>query len=368
MPDAERRYTIRNQLSPEQRNYEPQHVIDAGFLNYRRLYMFVPEGMRRDIERRMAALPRDMTAHHKDLNNDYSYISAALSLAKDCGARTISEILSSEETNVGDVVASTDRILGDASVYSDSRVEYQVHTECEFKKAAWVQFSTENIKADTTKMQLHKHYGLSLVGIIDEVTEDRIYIAPLVMGTPWLHPNPSGEPDFEMMLTHYEFFETFIEDIDEFKLVRSVPRDESGNAWECLQNISENTVKAAICSILKEVPSKDWGGETSDHFSTSVHLSGCRVSAAFLLKGPARFSEMKAAHLGKNGDQIVRLASEPARLLILQHSHRVSAPVRATLRAFSVNPCSPRRYCIIDGPDTYRLLKAYGQLPVNDDA
>ena len=357
-----------NQLSPEQRNYEPQHSIDAGFLNYRRLYLFVPEGMRRDIEQRMAALPRDMAAHFKSLNNDYSYISASLSLAKDRGARTISEILASEEANVGDVVASTDRILGDASVYSNSRVEFQIHTECGFKKTAWIQFSTKNIKADTTKMQLDKHYGLSFVGIVDEVTADQVFVAPLVMGTPWLNPNPSSKPDFDMMLTHYEFFESFIEDIDEFKLVRSIPRDESGNAWKVLRHIPENSVKTAICSILKETPSKDWSGETSDHFSTSIHLSGRRVSAAFLLKGPSRFFEMKAAHLGKNGDQIVRLTNEPAQLFILQHSHLVSPAVRATLRAFSVNPCTPRRYCVIDGPDTFRLLKAYGQLPVNDDS
>jgi hypothetical protein len=74
---------------------------------------------------------------------------------------------------------------------------------------------------------------------------------------------------------------------------------------------------------------------------------------------------MKATHLGKNGDQITRLASEPAQLLVLQHCHLVSRPVREQLRAFAVNPCAPRRYCIIDGPDTYRLLKAYDLLPTN---
>ena len=72
---------------------------------------------------------------------------------------------------------------------------------------------------------------------------------------------------------------------------------------------------------------------------------------------------MKASHLGKNGDQIVRLASEPAQLLILQHCHLVSPAVVTTLRAFAVNPSAPRRYCVIDGPDTYRLLQAYDLLP-----
>ena len=37
-----------------------------------------------------------------------------------------------------------------------------------------------------------------------------------------------------------------------------------------------------------------------------LHLKGSRMTAAFLLKGPARFVPMGLNHLGKNNDQIVR--------------------------------------------------------------
>lgn len=67
-------------------------------------------------------------------------------------------------------------------------------------------------------------------------------------------------------------------------------------------------------------------------------------------------------HLGKNNDQIVRLSQEPANLLIVQHCHDVLPPVRATLRAFTVQAGGGRRYCIIDGRDSLRLLRAYGKL------
>ncbi len=67
-------------------------------------------------------------------------------------------------------------------------------------------------------------------------------------------------------------------------------------------------------------------------------------------------------HLGKNNDQIVRLSHEPAEVLFVQHSHEIMSPVRETLRAFCVQPSNPRRYCLIDGRDSLRLLVAYGLL------
>lgn len=66
--------------------------------------------------------------------------------------------------------------------------------------------------------------------------------------------------------------------------------------------------------------------------------------------------------LGKNNDQIVRLASSPAEVLVVQHCHDITPPVRDTLRAFAVQPSRPRRYCLMDGRDSLRLLKAYDKL------
>jgi len=105
-------------------------------------------------------------------------------------------------------------------------------------------------------------------------------------------------------------------------------------------------------------------GELADHFSSSVHLSDERVSAAFLLKGPGgnNFREMTPEMLGKRADQIYRLAQTPAQLLVVQHCHQIGEAVRATLRSFSVIPNDPRRYCLIEGKDTYKILQAYGKI------
>ena len=130
--------------------------------------------------------------------------------------------------------------------------------------------------------------------------------------------------------------------------------------WQpIMEKLSESEVKQKICELLKDLPKKDWGGETNDHFSANINIDGQRRSAAFILKGPAKFSEMKVVHLGTNGDQLIRLAHTPAQVLVVQHCHNISEPVREFLRAIAVQPSNPRHYCFLDGQDTYRLLKAY---------
>lgn len=128
-----------------------------------------------------------------------------------------------------------------------------------------------------------------------------------------------------------------------------------------LKDIPERDIKGAFATLLNEdaVP-KDWGGERSDLFTTRVQVRGQRVSASFAFKGPAKFHPMTMADLGKNGDQIDRLLTEPAELLVLQHCHRVLAPVRNMMKAYANQIGNQRSYCVIDGGDTLRILRAYG--------
>jgi hypothetical protein len=182
----------------------------------------------------------------------------------------------------------------------------------------------------------------------------------LLMGAPWLSakvdPSPVPLPEWES----YGFYEQFVEDIEEFAKVCDV---EMPTDFDVMREISEAAFKKCLAEILGDAARKDWGGETSDHFTSHVHLGGKRTTAAFLLKGPgSRFAPMGLNHLGKNNDQIYRLAQEPAELLVIQHCHEILPPVRATLRAFTVQPGSPRRYCLIDGRDSLRLLIAHDKL------
>ncbi|MBM4474052.1 hypothetical protein GS456_01085 [Rhodococcus hoagii] len=129
---------------------------------------------------------------------------------------------------------------------------------------------------------------------------------------------------------------------------------------ELLREVSEDKVKRAFAEIIgePEIP-KDWGGEQFDLWTDRITVDGERYQAAIAFKGPAKFHPMTIADLGKNGDQIDRLSNTDADLLVVQHCHAVTAPVVNMLRNYAVQPGRRRRYMVIDGYDTIRILRHF---------
>ena len=184
----------------------------------------------------------------------------------------------------------------------------------------------------------------------------------------YANPISPSSPDLSMLLrgdetklagadnTGPEIYNIHMEDFEEFSKVKETQMPEN---FDEMKDIKEKVFKAALGKILSESTPKDWGGETSDFVTSHLHISGERVRAAFLLKGPASFTPMRVRHLGKNGDQINRLAREPADVLVVQHCHDITSEIVEILKAFAIQPPNPRRYCVIDGRESLRLLKAY---------
>jgi len=138
---------------------------------------------------------------------------------------------------------------------------------------------------------------------------------------------------------------------------------------EAVLRTPEDTVKRAFAALIGEsyVP-KDWGGERSDLYTSRVFARGRQMSAAWLFKGPSYPRAMDVKALGKNGDQIDRLFTEPAELLVLQHCHQIKPSVVGMMDSYAHDSRRPRSYMIIDGADTGRILRSLGLLlitPVN---
>lgn len=126
----------------------------------------------------------------------------------------------------------------------------------------------------------------------------------------------------------------------------------------------EASVKDALAEILGEpFVLCDWGGERSDLYTSRLFIDGTPVSSAWLLKGPSFDRPMTIAALGKQGDQIDRLYSEPAELLVLQHCHQVRTEVVNMMETYAWDMRRLRRFMILDGSDTARILRACDKLP-----
>lgn len=198
---------------------------------------------------------------------------------------------------------------------------------------------------------------LFVLGVIDRIHDHVIEAIPYVFASLLTH---LGEGSFK----GYRWgsrLEVFVDNIDSFSLVRNKAVPTKGDL-ELLRHVPEQQIKEAFAEIIEEpVIPKDWGGESSDLFSSYVKLDGQRISAAFAFKGKAKFKPMTMADLGKNGDQIHRLYSEPADLLVLQHAHEITPPVRGAMRAYATTIGNPRLFSLISGYDTIRILRAYGK-------
>ena len=157
----------------------------------------------------------------------------------------------------------------------------------------------------------------------------------------------------------------FVEDL--FPEVRKVGPEavtDMLNKYGRLEYEEEAIQKTFEKALHVEGHKKDWGGEENDLYTANCLFEGNRVPAAFLLKGKGlQATQLHIAGCGHNGDQIVRLFKSPAEVFVIQFVGLVSENLIADVKDKVLARRSRGErawYCIIDGQDTARILRAYG--------
>lgn len=347
---------IKESLTKTQRTLPLSLYIDPGFVHHRKIETILGQSGINLINGSISKIPSHVPNWQKATQIDHIYTRIFLKWAAHVNIKTLLEVLSDK---CGTCILSAIAVKGCVgNIYKDERVYNEVvlgNTDSN----VIIEYSTKKVTGDTLRSYLSNgHDSIAIIGELFKFDKENntLVFHPMIMGFPWLE----GEADFSPEWFSSEFYQVFVEDIDELSKAEDI--EVNGDEWHIMGKISENGFKRCLAEILNESAKRDWGGETSDHYSTHLHLNGRRVSGAFLLKGPAKFQPMTLNNLGKNNDQINRLAKEPANLLVVQHCHDIEPVVHETLRAFAVQPGNPRYYCMIDGKDSYRLLKAYNKI------
>lgn len=217
-------------------------------------------------------------------------------------------------------------------------------------KKLLIEFTKNGLVTDTAYTRLSGSTNLFVFCTVTELTDKHVKAVPYLIGD-------LVESSGSMDLPFRDYLQLHPQQVDQFSEINFLWTPIRAE-FNKLKTIPEQKVKEVFCELLTEfeVP-KDWGGEESDIFSSNLSIEGQRYSSAFLLKGPAKFHEMKISDCGKNGDQIYRLFNTPANVFVLQHCHKVSPAVRKTMEAFALSQYSRScRYMIIDGYDTARIL------------
>jgi hypothetical protein len=343
-------------LTTAQRTAEMELRIDAGFVHHRKILPLIGTTGASAIDREIAKLP-DLPQGLRQARIDHLYSDYMLGFCRVLEAATLGELLA---RGSGHLFCSTETVAATPEIYDHSRVSTGVIPAGEAERRVCLDYSAGLVASDTLRSRLASGAVISVIAQFAHADPDgTLHFEPLVMGFPWLSagtdPSPIDGPEW----WSYCWGEVFVEDIDELSAVREQP---APTDWDVMSEISEAAFKQCLGEILGAEIASDWGGEQSDLYTAHIHLNGDRTTAALLLKGPADFRAMTPNHLGKNNDQIYRLANEPAGLLVVQHCHEIGQAVRATLRAFSIQPGQQRLYCLIDGRDSLRILQAYGKV------
>lgn len=216
-------------------------------------------------------------------------------------------------------------------------------------------FNAARVTSDSSLANLSRQYHAFVAAFVRNVTPDEVTIRPVVIAD-------RGKNVAGGMTQLRDDLRVWPQSVDAFKDVdfgaRLAKKD-----LDVLRDVSEETVKLALLDILGEPEAqKDWGGEQCDIWTDRITIDGGRHQAAFALKGPAKFHPMTVADLGKNGDQIARLAHTAADLLVVQHCHTIKAEVVDMLRTYAMKPGNVRRYMVINGYDTLRILKHFAKV------
>lgn len=336
---------------------EPYFHIDPGFINKRLCISTLGDNFK--IVEPQLKLEKD---HWCELYNHHLMVNSILQLCKDNDILPYQSIICRGNIEIGMLWSSIETLKGVKNIYDKKNAKNRIITPTKQLKKSYLTFNTEHFVAETGKVEQSEKRRVSIIAKIDKITPYKIISRPLIMGAPTFDYilNPK-ELISKLLFSEFDFYELMPEDIHEFKELVKI--EVTPEEWmPIMKEMSEDRIKRTFCELLNDIPQKDWGGETDDHFSTSITVDGKRKTCGFIFKGKAKFKPMTPDVLGKNGDQIYRLSQSPAQILIVQHCHNIEESVRATLQRFAVTPHNPRKFCLIDGKDTYRIFKAYGKL------
>lgn len=219
-------------------------------------------------------------------------------------------------------------------------------------------FNAEHLTSGSSAEQMSGARRHFIVGYIESLSGEEVQLRPVLIAKRWGPGLIERGRGFVEAKPHH----IFAQQIDQFAEVDWSTKPQKSDLT-ALRDISEQQVKEWFADILgePEIP-KDWGGEEYDLWTARMTIEGTPVRAAIAFKGPAKFRPMTIADLGKNGDQITRLAKTTADLLVVQHCHVITSQVDHMLNAYAMNPHNPRRYTMIDGYTTARILRHFGHL------
>lgn len=244
--------------------------------------------------------------------------------------------------------------------YGESGVRSWFHSQLDAGQGPMLvhgTFDPTRLTCSTANSELSGVRSQYMLAHVARLTESEIELRPIAIATRLLSELAEWAARQDSSARHQRIAAA---EVEQFMGIDfgSAPRQE---ALTAMRGVPEREVKRQLAMVLGEptIPN-DWGGEQSDLWTSRLWVDGRPHTAAFLLKGPAggKFARpMTIGMLGKNGDQLQRLADTAAEVLVIQHCHEIRPEVIAMLESLASDYRNVRRYMILDGYETYAILQ-----------
>jgi hypothetical protein len=312
-------------------------------------------------ERAALALDRSSRSTGLTMTAPYALATALAEVLPVLGIEELQKLVHEQQLRKGQVVGVEQtfqfRRAKDRDQAGDKPIDFHATLNTDDGVTVLGSFNSSRLVAESAAGQLKGNRSAYLVGTVTAFDGSHVELRPAFVGV------RSFIEDEELVAYGITSSRrVYPADVDQFAAAdfRRPARQQNLNA---LLATPEETVKNALAATIGELfVHKDWGGEKSDLYSSRLQIQGRQVSTAWLLKGPGFPKPMTVRALGKNGDQIVRLFSEPAELLVIQHCHEITTNVVSMMETYAHDLRNPRRYMILDGPDTAKILQMRGIL------
>jgi hypothetical protein len=213
--------TIREELSSEQRAADMRLTVDPGFVHYRKIETLIgTKGMRHidDILRNLPTMPD----YERRIRVAHIHTRALLALCKAGNVPSLGELIAAGK---GHLFCSTVTVQPALEIHTSNRAVSRIILPGVESLTVELHYSIEHFVADTTKSELvNGAEGIAVVAQLHRRDSEKLIFYPLLIGAPWLDPTPFAGPEWYSQ----DYFEHFVEDVDEFARVRTTnTRDDS---------------------------------------------------------------------------------------------------------------------------------------------
>jgi len=304
---------------------------------------------------------------------------ALVTWLNDANLPTIGELLITKSLKVGDFFTYLGRASGKGTlaaanqyslgkpISSEPRLKIDLSSLADCTSMI-LQVHPENYIASSSAGELSGNKRLFMVGRVTDAEVPELHAQAYWIGH--LHAqifpdaeSPAESPSLTDPFDRLPFeMEAYLSNVRPFDQAITEPMARP-DELDKIRSIREEHVKTAFAEIIGEpfVP-KDSPSETSDLQTTQLWLDDQQISAAIAFKGRGLPKPLTVANHSKLGNQISKLFSEPAELVVFQHCDKVTSDFRNAMRAFATRINQLKPFLIIDGNDTVRILRHFKKL------